>query len=110
MIYGSKTGTHRPTSIEAIKVTVAEYFNLPIEKLHGRSRARVTAIARQIAMFLAQQIAELPLTEIGSHFGNVHHTSIRQSIAALDQKRLTDPNLDAAVQSLIARLHAKTSH
>ncbi len=106
-IHGGKIGTATP--IEAIKIAVAEYFNLPVEEFHGPSRARVTAIARQLAMFLAHQLTELSIVEIGSHFGNLHHTSIRQSIAVLDKKRRTDPELDGAVQTLIAQLQVKAS-
>ena len=41
-------------SVENIKQLVAKYFELPIEKLHGKTRLREVVIARQLSMYLAK--------------------------------------------------------
>jgi chromosomal replication initiator protein len=38
-------------------------------------------VPRQIAMYLAKQMTEASLPEIGRQFGNKHHTTVMHSIA-----------------------------
>ena len=48
---------------------------------------------RQIAMYLAKNMTEASLPEIGRQFGNKHHTTVMHSIAKIDELRRNDKDL-----------------
>ena len=62
-------------------------------------------LPRQIAMYLAKQLTDASLGEIGNHFGGKHHTTVMHSIAKIDYLRRTDPAVDLAINMLIRILN-----
>ncbi|MCC6697326.1 MAG: chromosomal replication initiator protein DnaA [Candidatus Hydrogenedentes bacterium] len=76
----------QPVTMEAIQRAVAEYFDVRISDLRGRSRQRQVSYPRQIAMYLCKEsIPSLSLSEIGEAFGGKDHTTVLyacQKIAA----------------------------
>jgi len=64
----------RKVTIEAIQRAVAEQFGMRIADLKQKNNSRNVVVPRQIAMFLAKQMTEASLPEIGRQFGNKHHT------------------------------------
>jgi chromosomal replication initiator protein len=82
----------RESTIEAIQQHVARKFGMHVEELNQRSTTRVVVLPRQLAMYLAKQLTDASLVEIGSHFGGKHHTTVMHSIAKIDQLRRVDPN------------------
>lgn len=67
----------QPANIETIQRAVAEYFDVRISDLRGRSRQRQVAFPRQIAMFLCKTlIPSLSLNEVGEAFGGKDHTTV----------------------------------
>ncbi len=67
----------QPVTIEAIQRAVAEYFDVRISDLRGRSRQRQVAYPRQVAMYLCKEsIPSLSLSEIGEAFGGKDHTTV----------------------------------
>ncbi|MCP4640446.1 MAG: chromosomal replication initiator protein DnaA, partial [bacterium] len=67
----------QPVTMEAVQRAVAEYFDVRISDLRGRSRQRQIAYPRQIAMFLAKElIPSLSLNEVGEAFGGKDHTTV----------------------------------
>lgn len=63
-------------TIESIKKVVAEYFDIDIEQLKGKTRKRHIVQARQAAMFLAKQYTGKSLKAIGKHFGGRDHSTV----------------------------------
>jgi chromosomal replication initiator protein len=64
-------------TIEAIQRAVAEFFDVRIADLRGRSRQRQVAYPRQIAMYLCKtMISNLSLNEVGEAFGGKDHTTV----------------------------------
>ncbi|MCH7959731.1 MAG: chromosomal replication initiator protein DnaA [Candidatus Hydrogenedentes bacterium] len=67
----------KPITIEGIQRAVAEYFDVRISDLRGRSRQRQISYPRQIAMYLCKDmIQSLTLAEIGEAFGGKDHTTV----------------------------------
>lgn len=66
----------RAVSIENIQKTVAEYYNIRLADLSGKSRARSIARPRQMAMYLAKDLTSKSLPEIGRAFGGRDHTTV----------------------------------
>ena len=59
----------RKITIEAIQRTVAEHFGMRVPELKQKNNSRQIVVPRQIAMYLAKQMTEASLPEIGRQFG-----------------------------------------
>ncbi len=67
--------THPPLSLSMIKNTICAYYNLTPDDLISKSRKRQIAQPRKVAIYLAKNLLNMPLAEIGKHF-NRHHATI----------------------------------
>jgi chromosomal replication initiator protein len=90
----------RKITIEAIQRTVAEQFGMRVSDLKQKNNSRNVVVPRQIAMYLAKQMTEASLPEIGRQFGNKHHTTVMHSIGKIDEQRRTDKDLQRTLNKL----------
>lgn len=61
---------------EKIKKTVAEYYNLTLNQLVGKSRMSNITMARHIAMYLVRDLLNLSFIKIGEEFGGRDHSTV----------------------------------
>ncbi len=94
----------RKITIEAIQRAVAEQFGMRVAELKQKNNSRQIVVPRQIAMYLAKQMTEASLPEIGRQFGGKHHTTVMHSIAKIDEQRRTDKDLNRTVTKLMETL------
>ena len=66
-------------SVELIQKKVVEYFNIRLSDLKGKKRNRAVVYPRQIAMYLARDLTDYSLPEIGGFFGGRDHTTVLHS-------------------------------
>ena len=52
-------------------------------------------------MYLAKQMTEASLPEIGRQFGGKHHTTVMHSIAKIDEQRRADKDLNRTINKLM---------
>ncbi len=90
----------RKVTIEAIQRAVAENFGMRVSDLKQKNNSRNVVVPRQIAMYLAKQMTEASLPEIGRQFGNKHHTTVMHSIAKIDEQRRADKDLHRTLNKL----------
>ncbi|GAA3751653.1 chromosomal replication initiator protein DnaA [Terriglobus aquaticus] len=90
----------RKITIEAIQRATAEQFGMKISELKQKNNSRQIVVPRQIAMYLAKQMTEASLPEIGRQFGGKHHTTVMHSIAKIDEQRRTDKALNSTINKL----------
>ncbi len=83
----------RKITIEAIQRAVAEQFGMRIGELKQKNNSRQIVVPRQIAMYLAKQMTEASLPEIGRQFGGKHHTTVMHSITKIDEQKRHDKDL-----------------
>ena len=95
----------RKITIEAIQRAVAENFGMRVSDLKQKNNSRNVVVPRQIAMYLAKQMTEASLPEIGRQFGNKHHTTVMHSIAKIDEQRRTDKDLHRTLNKLQDQLN-----
>src|SRR5689334_22503430 len=95
----------RRITIEAIVRVVAEKFSLQPAQLKQKTNERKIAYPRQIAMFLAKELTQASLPEIGRAFSGKHHTTVLHSINKIEQLRQKDPDLNNLIHSLIDSIH-----
>lgn len=94
----------RKISIEAIQRSVAEQFGMRVPELKQKNNSRQIVVPRQIAMYLAKQLTEASLPEIGRQFGGKHHTTVMHSINKIDEQRRTDKDLNRTLNKLMETL------
>ena len=82
----------RQVSVENIQKTTAEYYNIKLSDLLSKRRSRSVARPRQMAMFLAKELTNYSLPEIGESFGGRDHTTVIHACRKI--KELRDFNLD----------------
>ena len=90
----------RKVTIEAIQKAVAEQFGMRVSELKQKNNSRAVVVPRQIAMFLAKQMTEASLPEIGRQFGGKHHTTVMHSIAKIEDQRRSDKDLNRMLGGL----------
>jgi chromosomal replication initiator protein len=95
----------RKITIEAIQRAVAEQFGMRVADLKQKNNSRNVVVPRQIAMYLAKQMTEASLPEIGRQFGNKHHTTVMHSIAKIDEQRRADKDLHRTLNKLQEQLN-----
>jgi len=90
----------RKITIEAIQRAVAEQFGMRVSELKQKNNSRAVVVPRQIAMYLAKQLTEASLPEIGRQFGGKHHTTVMHSIGKIDEQRRSDKSLNSTLNKL----------
>ena len=90
----------RKITIESIQRAVAEQFGMKVSDLKQKNNSRNVVVPRQIAMYLAKQMTEASLPEIGRQFGNKHHTTVMHSIGKIDEQRRADKDLHRTLNKL----------
>jgi chromosomal replication initiator protein len=97
-----------PVTVEAVQAEVARQFGMHVNDLRGNRRTQEVAYARQIAMYLARDLTETSLPQIGARFGGRHHTTVIYAITKVERqlKDGHDPQLQDLVELISARLKA----
>jgi len=94
-----------PIPPERIYRMTAETFNVPfVDLMKKRSRQQAILFPRQVAMYLAREIASLPFTDIGRAF-NMHHSTVMNAIDSVRDRMKRDPEFHRMVQALLNSIH-----
>lgn len=84
----------------AVVTLVASHFGVTEETLKGPRRDKRVSLARQVAMFLLREEAQLPLAEVGSLFGRRDHTTVSYACTKVSSLLNLDPRLRQEVLTL----------
>jgi chromosomal replication initiator protein len=96
----------RKITIDAIQKAVAEQFGLRVAEIKAKSNSRAIVFPRQIAMYMAKQMTEASLPEIGRQFGGKHHTTVMHSIGKIEDQRQSDKDLNRLLNKLTETLNS----
>jgi chromosomal replication initiator protein len=80
----------RRVTIEEIQKRVAEHFSIRLTDMSSARRARAVARPRQVAMYLAKQLTQRSLPEIGRRFGNRDHTTVMHAVSRVGELMTRD--------------------
>ena len=86
-------------SCDKIKKFVADQFKISIKDLCSRNNSKRIAQPRQIAMYLTRHLTGMSLPDIGSEFGNKHHSTVLYSIQKVEKNMDADPQLFNMVET-----------
>jgi len=96
--------SQRRVSIDEIQRKVCEHFRIRQAEMGSARRAREVARPRQIAMYLAKQLTQRSLPEIGRRFGGRDHTTVIHAVRTIEALRVKDAEIDADVRLLLRQL------
>lgn len=90
----------RRVTIEEIQKRVAEHYHLKLTDMSSARRARAVARPRQVAMFLAKQLTNRSLPEIGRKFGGRDHTTVMHAVTKVTELMAHDTDFAEDVELL----------
>jgi len=78
---------NRQISVENIQKTVADYYKIKVADMYSKKRPASIARPRQIAMYLAKELTQKSLPEIGELFGGRDHTTVLHAVRKISAER-----------------------
>lgn len=88
-------------TIETIQKKVANFYNLNIIDLKSNKRNKNLVLARQAAMFVARELTNLSLPEIGRDFGGKDHTTVLHAINKIKKSCDNNPKFKDIIDHII---------
>jgi chromosomal replication initiator protein len=96
----------RPLTAEGIVKSVAEYFGLRVQDLKARKRTKEVALPRQVAMYLARELTDLSLSDIGKALGGKNHATVIYASKQVAERRAQDDSFNRLVENLKNKITA----
>jgi chromosomal replication initiator protein len=96
---------NRQITINIIQKQVARYYNIRLSDLLSKKRTRSLARPRQIAMYLAKELTDKSLPEIGDEFAGRDHTTVLYAHKKIKQLINEFPEFEEDARKLINLLN-----
>lgn len=93
-------------TVELIQKTVADYYKIKVADMYSKRRPTHIAMPRQVAMYLAKEMTQKSLPEIGELFGGRDHTTVLHAVRKISGMRNSDHELNHALHVLEQTLKA----
>lgn len=94
----------KPVTVDMIQKAVGEYFGMKAQELKTKKRTKEVANARQIAMYIARQLTQLSLSEIGRSFGGKDHATVIYACKQIEDKKSRDETLKKTVEYIAKKI------
>jgi chromosomal replication initiator protein len=91
---------NRQVSIENIQKTVADFYKIKVADMYSKKRPASIARPRQIAMYLAKEMTQKSLPEIGDNFGGRDHTTVLHAVRKIGGERTKNTELNQQLHVL----------
>jgi chromosomal replication initiator protein len=100
-----RTGTYIPKPEIIIRKT-ARYFGLDEKDIRGQNRAKNTATARQISMYLMRSLTNLSLKDIGAEYEDRNHSTVLTSIRKIEDMLTADPEMASTIRDITSNINS----
>ena len=91
---------NRIVRMDDIIAAIIAHFGVRLADLQSKSRTKSIVFPRQIAMFLARQMTNLSLEEIGGYFGGRDHSTAVYAIEKMEKRRRVDGDFASLLTDL----------
>ncbi|MGC4012108.1 MAG: chromosomal replication initiator protein DnaA [Pseudomonas sp.] len=91
---------NRQISVENIQKTVADFYKIKVADMYSKKRPASIARPRQIAMYLAKELTQKSLPEIGELFGGRDHTTVLHAVRKIGSERQKNTELNQQLHVL----------
>ncbi|MCC8117136.1 MAG: chromosomal replication initiator protein DnaA [Bacteroidales bacterium] len=95
--------TSKPINFEVIAEEVCSYYGIDPDLLFTKTRRREVSDARQVVMYLAKEIAKMPLVSIGHHLDRTHAT-VNYACRTIEERLAIDKQLQTDIAAIRANL------
>ena len=85
---------NRQISVDNIQKAVADFYSIKVADMYSKKRPANIARPRQIAMFMAKELTQKSLPEIGELFGGRDHTTVLHAVRKIGEERSHDGQLN----------------
>ena len=93
-------------SVELIQKTVADYYKIKVADMGSKRRPANIALPRQVAMYLAKELTQKSLPDIGELFGGRDHTTVLHAVRKISSERQNNTELNRSLHVLEQTLRA----
>jgi chromosomal replication initiator protein len=97
---------NRQISVENIQKAVADFYSIKVADMYSKKRPANIAKPRQIAMYIAKELTQKSLPEIGELFGGRDHTTVLHAVRRIAEARIHDSQLNHELHVLEQTLKA----
>jgi len=97
---------NRQISVENIQKAVADFYSIKVADMYSKKRPANIAKPRQIAMYIAKELTQKSLPEIGELFGGRDHTTVLHAVRRIAEFRIHDSQLNHELHVLEQTLKA----
>ena len=91
-------------TIDDVKQSVCEHFSIKINQLDSRERTQRIAYARQIAMYLSEQLTDNSHVQIGRQIGNRNHATVLHAMKQIHDMIEVDDHVRDDVEEIKMKL------
>ncbi len=91
---------NRQIGVENIQKTVADFYKIKVADMYSKKRPASIARPRQIAMYLAKEMTQKSLPEIGELFGGRDHTTVLHAVRKISAERQKNSELNQQLHVL----------
>ncbi|HSV69477.1 MAG TPA: chromosomal replication initiator protein DnaA [Methylibium sp.] len=91
---------NRQISVENIQKTCADFYKIKVADMYSKKRPASIARPRQIAMYLAKELTQKSLPEIGELFGGRDHTTVLHAVRKIGGERGKNTELNQQLHVL----------
>ena len=97
---------NRQISVENIQKAVADFYSIKVADMYSKKRPANIARPRQIAMFMAKELTQKSLPEIGELFGGRDHTTVLHAVRKIADERAHNGQLNHEIHVIEQTLKA----
>ena len=87
-------------SADTIIQEVARFYELDSDALRGQSQSKEVSTARNVAMYIIRNMAQMSLADIGQQFGGRHHTTVLNSINRVEELMDKQPEMNEIIRDI----------
>ncbi len=91
---------NRQVGVENIQKTVADFYKIKVADMYSKKRPASIARPRQIAMYIAKEMTQKSLPEIGELFGGRDHTTVLHAVRKIAAERQKNSELNQQLHVL----------
>lgn len=96
-----ETVSVQPMSINTIVDVTCDYLKVNRATVLSSNRTKKIAFARQVIMYLARELTNLSLVQVGSELGNRDHSTVIYSCQKIEHDLVENPYVQATVQNIL---------
>ena len=87
-------------SADTIIQEVARFYEMDSDALRGQSQSKEVSTARNVAMYIIREMAQMSLADIGQQFGGRHHTTVLNSINRVEKMMKEQPEMNEIIRDV----------